>query len=197
MSTHDERIYSILKECAGYITATQATEAGIPRRCLTEMCAAGQLCKVDRGIYATSDILEDEMYSLQYRYGKGVFSHGTALYLHSMTDRTPHRYTLTFPRGYNTSGIRKHGYIKMVTSEFYELGITEMLSPYGNSLKVYEVERTLCDIVRGKNADDIQLVNPAMKAYLSSSNKDISKLLAYADRMRVKSKILNYIQILL
>ena len=110
MSTNDEKIYSILKEYAGYITATQATESGIPRRCLTEMCADGQLCKVDRGIYATSDILEDEMYSLQYRYGKGIFSHGTALYLHSMTDRTPHKYTLTFPRGYNTSRIGKHEY---------------------------------------------------------------------------------------
>ena len=77
------------------------------------------------------------------------------------------------------------------------MGITEILSPYGNSLKVYEVERTLCDIVRGKYADDIQLVNPAMKAYVSFSNKDISKLLDYADKMRVKSKILNYIQILL
>lgn len=197
MSTHDEKIYSILKGCAGYITATQATGFGIPRRCLTEMCVAGQLCKGDRGIYATSDILEDEMYSLQYRYGKGIFSHGTALYLHAMTDRTPHRYTLAFPRGYNTSRIRKHGYIKTVTSEFYELGITEVPSPCGNSLKAYEVERTLCDIVRGKNADDIQLVNPAMKTYVSSPNKDISKLLDYADKMRVKSKILNYIQILL
>ena len=198
MSVHIDAIQSILRERNGYITAMQTTNAGIPRRCLGEMVASGEIYQVGRGIYALPEVWEDEMYFLQYRYSKGIFSHGTALYLHGMTDRTPHSYTMTFPRGYNTGGAKAQGVIaKVASSELYEMGMTEMASPCGNPLKVYDVERTLCDIVRGKNADDIQLVNQAMKVYAVSKKKDIAKLFGYAEKLRVKSKIVRYMEVLL
>ena len=157
----------------------------------------GDIYKVDRGIYALPETWEDELYLMQYRFSKGIISHGTALYLHSMTDRTPHKYTMTFPHGYNPSSAKKQGIVAKVTSEFYELGIVEVTSPCGNALKAYDIERTLCDIVRGRNADDIQLVNQAMKAYAASNKKNIAKLVDYAEKLRVKRKILRYIEVLL
>ena len=42
------------------------------------------------------------------------------------------------------------------------------------------MERTLCDLLRGTSAPDVQLVNPAMKAYAKSKDRDVGKLLAYA-----------------
>lgn len=36
----------------GYITSAQATDAGIPRRELTEAVRSGELVQVDRGLYA-------------------------------------------------------------------------------------------------------------------------------------------------
>jgi len=82
MNNNLYEIQSILENNNGLITATQITNAGIPRRCLTESVSAGMIYKVDRGIYARPDVWEDEMYLMQYRFSKGVFSHGTALYLH-------------------------------------------------------------------------------------------------------------------
>lgn len=197
MSEHSEKIRSIMKDQNGYITAAQVTRVGIPRRCLYELVLSGEIYKIDRGIYALPKTWEDELYFMQYRFKKGVFSHGTALYLHSMTDRTPHKYTMTFPHGYNPSSAKKHGISTKVTSVFYELGVAEVVSPCGNPLKVYDVERTLCDVVRGRSADDIQLVNQAMKAYAASSKKDIAKLIDYAEKLRVKAKILRYMEVLL
>ena len=198
MSIHNNTIQFMLQEQNGYITAAQATSAGIPRRCLTTMLASGELYRVSRGIYALPEVWEDELYFLQYRFGRGIFSHGTALFLHGLTDRTPHKYTMTFPHGYHTSGAIKQGLaVKVAASELYALGITEVDSTCGNPLKVYNAERTLCDIVRGKNADDIQLVNGAMKTYAASKDKDIAKLLDYAQRLRVKAKILRYMEVLL
>jgi hypothetical protein len=198
MSEHSELIHSILKDNNGYITTAQVTSAGIPRRCLNELVLSGDIYKADRGIYTLPETWEDEMYFLQYRFSKGIYSHGTALYLHALTDRTPHRYTMTTPHGYNAGGARKQGIvIKAALPGLFELGITEVASPCSNPLKVYDVERTLCDIVRGRNADDIQLVNQAMKAYAASSKKDIAKLIDYAEKLRVKSKILRYMEVLL
>ena len=197
MNTH-EAILGMLEEKNGFITSAQVTDAGLQRRALSELVAANRIYRVERGIYALPQSWEDDMYFLQYRYSKGVFSNGTALYLHKLTDRTPQTYTLTFPHGYNAAGLKKHNVkIKIVTPEIYEMGITEKNSPSGNPLRVYDIERTLCDIVKGNNGYDIQLVNQAMKTYAESKGKDMAKLLGYAERLRVKPKILRYMEVLL
>jgi len=188
----------MIKDNNGFITAAQVTAAGIQRRTLSELVVAKRLYRAARGIYALPETWEDEMYFLQYRFTKGVFSCETALYLHGLSDRTPHTYTLTFPHGYNAAGLKKHNAkAKFSKLEIYGLGITEGKSPLENPIRVYDVERTLCDIVKGNNSCDIQLVNQAMKAYAGSKEKDIAKLIASAERLRVKPKILRYMEVLL
>ena len=68
--------------------------------------------------------------------------------------------------------------------------------PSGNPIRVYDLERTLCDILRGSGID-IQIVGAAMKRYAASKDKDIHKLMQYAERLRVKPKVLRYMEILL
>ena len=193
-----ETINTMLKKNKGFITAAQVTAARIPRRVLGELVDTGRVYRATRGIYALPEAWEDEMFFLQYSFSKGVFSNGTALYLHGMSDRTPLAYTLTFPQGYNAAGLKKHNAkAKYVMPDVYEMGITEKSSPNGNSLRVYDVERTLCDIVKGNNTCDIQLVNQAMKAYAESKDRDMAKLVAYAELLRVKPKVLRYMEVLL
>ena len=76
------------------------------------------------------------------------------------------------------------------------MGIIEINSPSGNPIRIYDLERTLCDIVRGSGSD-IQIVSAAMKRYAADRNKDIHKLIRYADKLRVKSKITQYMEVLL
>ena len=198
MTANEVAIQNILKNNNGIVTATQVTEAGIPRRCLSAMVASGIICRVERGIYVLPEVWEDETFFIQYRFSKGVFSHETALYLHGMTDRTPAAYTMTFPFGYNIGSVKKQGIIaKLCTEETYTLGIIAISSPAGNPIKVYDVERTLCDIVKGRHRADIQVINQAMKTYTSSKGKDIGKLMAYASQLRVKPKVLKYMEVLL
>ena len=198
MTDNEAAIQQILKNNNGIVTTAQVSEAGIPRRCLSDMVESGTIYKVNRGIYALPDAWEDEMFFMQYRFSKGVFSHGTALYLHGMTDLTPIRYTMTFHFGYNTGSVKKQGIVAILsTIETYDLGIIKISSPCGNIVKVYDIERTLCDIVKTRYRADIQVINQAMKAYARSKDKDISKLMNYADQLRVKSKVFKYMEILL
>jgi len=191
-------IDTMLEDGGGFITASQVSEAGLQRRLLSELAESKAIYRVARGIYALPDVWEDEMYFLQYRFSKGIFSNETALYLHGMTDRTPAKFIMTFPHGYNTKGIKKAGLIaKFVISQNYNLGVVEMSSPCNNPIRVYNKERTLCDIVKGNNTCDIQIINQAMKLYADSSEKNISKLIEYSEQLRVKSKILRYMEILL
>jgi len=198
MTDNEAAIQKFLKSNNGIVTTTQVTKAGIPRRCLSAMVESGTIYRVERGIYALPGVWEDEMFFIQYRFSKGIFSHETALYLHNMTDRTPIRYTMTFPFGYNTGSVKKQGIdAKLATEETYDLGVITVSSPSDNPVKVYDIERTLCDIVKARHRADIQVINQAMKTYASSQHNDIAKLMNYADQLRVKPKVLKYMEVLL
>ena len=192
------KIQEMLAQNNGIITASQVTEANIPRHYLKKMLDMELLTKVDRGIYIKPEMWEDEMYMLQYKYSKGIFSHETALYIHGLTDRTPMKYTMTFPYGYHVHSLKYENVkIKKSVEDLYNLGLTSGISPYGNPIRLYDVERTLCDIVKGNNTCDIQIVNQAMKQYARMPGKNITKLFDYAEKVRVKPKILNYMGVLL
>lgn len=157
----------------------------------------GEIYRFGRGLYALCNTWEDDFYLLQRKYGRGIYSHETALYLLGYSDRTPAHYTMTFPKGYNTPSLKKENIIaKRVVPENYSLGIIELRSPCDNPILAYDLERTLCDILRGSGSD-IQIVGAAMKKYAISKGKDINKLLCYAEQLRVKSKILRYMEVLL
>ena len=192
------KIIEMIEKNNGFITTGQITDAGIQRRLLTELTESGKLYRVERGIYALPTTWEDEMYYLQYRFSKGIFSNETALYLHGLSDKTPSAYTMTFPIGYNTQSAKKAGVLtKLTIDEIYGLGIIEIPSPCQNPIRVYDKERTLCDIVKSKNACEIGIVNAAMKSYTHSRDKNINKLFSYAEQLRVKHKILRYMEVLL
>ena len=181
----------------GTITAAQVTEAGLHRSVLQKFVKSGEIYRFGRGLYVQSSAWEDDFYLLQQKYSRGIYSHDTALYLLGYSDRTPARYTMTFPKGYNALSLKQEELIvKRVIPEKYDFGIIEIQSPSGNPIRVYDLERTLCDILRGSGSD-IQIVGAAMKRYAASKDKDIHKLMQYAERLRVKPKVLRYMEILL
>ncbi|KJS13471.1 MAG: abortive phage infection protein [Peptococcaceae bacterium BRH_c8a] len=195
---HIEKIQEMLAQNNGVITASQITENNIPRHYLKKMLDKKLLVKVDRGIYIKPEMWEDEMYILQYKFSRGIFSHETALFIHGMTDRTPLKYVMTFPYGYHVKSLKQENVIiRKSIKDLYELGLSNGISPYGNPIRLYDVERTLCDIVKGNNTCDIQIVNQAMKHYAKMPEKNITKLFDYAEKVRVKPKILNYMEVLL
>ena len=91
------------------------------------------------------------------KYSRGIYSHDTALYLLSYSDRTQARYTMTFPKGYNAPSLKQEDLIvKRVIPKNYNFGIIKIQSPSGNPICVYDLERTLCDILRGSGSDIIE-----------------------------------------
>ena len=80
-------------------------------------------------------------------------------------------------------------------NEIYNLGIEEALSPLGRKIKVYNIEKTICDLL--KTESDIQITKDAIKMYCNSKNRNITKLTEYAKKLNVESKILTYLKVLL
>ena len=189
------KIIELASENNGMVTASSVSKAGLQRRALAECVKAGRLSKGARGVYFLPDKLEDEFAIWQHTYPQGIFSGSTALYLLKKTDRIPYSLYMTFPKGYNVSAAKQNGIkCKIVVAERYDLGAQDILSPYGNAVRCYNIERTLCDIVR---EDDIQSMNQAFKEYAQSDSKDIALLMHYAKVLHVEKRVRNYMEILL
>ena len=181
----------------GMITPQKVQEAGLQRGILRQLTEENILTRISRGIYIRSEVWEDDLYLLQKRYRRGIFSHETALYLHGFSDRYPLRYTITFPKGYNAPSLKQELVnVVRVKSDYYSLGVIEKESLCGNPIRIYDLERTLCDIVRGSHGD-IEIILPAMKKYAVSRNKSIYKLMNYAEKLHVEPKIIHYMEVLL
>lgn len=182
----------------GFITASAAFADGVQSRELAAAVSRGELVRVERGLYCTQGTWEDEYVAAQYRFARGVFSHDTALYLLGLSDSTPEVLTMSFPRGYNPSSAKRAGISTKSSPEgLHELGVIEAETPYGNVVRIYNAERTLCDMLRGTASPDLQLLSPAMRAYLSSQRRNISELQILAEELGVSRKIRRYLEVLL
>ena len=115
-----------------------------------------------------------------------------------MTDRAPFSLTMTFPRAYNATGARKEGITcRTCANDVLELGLCELETPNGNTVRAYDLERTLCDIVRGQKVVDAQLATPAMRSYARKPDRDPAKLMRFAKKLGVEKKIRTYLEVLL
>ena len=181
----------------GIVLSSDVTKAGIHRSAITALVADGTLVKCSRGVYMLSDEYEDEYYLLQKKYNRGIFSHSTALYLLGYSDRVPLTFHMTFPAGYNNPSFKTENIvITRVGKDNYDVGITYVKTPYGNEVAVYNLERSLCDILRGQG-DDIQTIQSSFKQYAANKDKDLNRLMAYAKQLRVAPKVRTYLEVLL
>ena len=59
-------------------------------------------------------------------------------------------------------------------------------------MNAYDLERCLCDVLRGAG-DDIQVIQYAMKKYAASRDRDVNKIMRYANQLRVAPKVRRYL----
>ena len=192
------RILKIVEQNNGYVTTKEVVKNGINKIFLTNMVKNGTLVRISRGYYGLPNYIEDEYYKIASKSKNARFSMATALYLHDLSDRTPLVYNVTLPFGY--SGVlqkEKNVILNFVKRELLDLGVIEMISPFGMKIKVYDVERTICDIIKNKNKIDAEIFSKALKDYAKSKNKNLSKLTKYAKSMNVEKKVSEYMEVLL
>lgn len=78
-------------------------------------------------------------------------------------------------------------------NKYYETGIDEIDTKSGR-IKIYKIEKTICDLFRYRNKIGDDIVIESLKNYLKLKKRDINKLFEYAEILSVKEKILPYVK---
>lgn len=190
-----EIIESIMKMNNGYVTSKELSNFGIHRMYLNIMKEKGIIEKVGNGIYIDSNKIEDSYYVFNLSMPNTIFSHMTALYFHGLSIKAPDdKYDITVRKTYNSKHLKKH-HVFYVPDDIYELGLTEAETPMGNRVRVYDIERCVCDIIRSKNRMDSEFVKHSIREYIKRKDKDLIKLSKYADKMGIKKEVMDFMEV--
>lgn len=194
-----DTLRQIMNGRQGLLLTSDLAGSNIPRTYLSIMEQNGEIERVSRGVYrSTAAFIEDELFSFQSRYSSTIFSHETALYFHDLTDRAPLLYSICVPSGYHSHFLNKGEYkIFYVSRDLFDLGTESMNTPHGNKVRVTDLERTICDIVRSRNQIDIQVRNAALNRYVKNKSRNLDRLYTYAKHFRVQAIVREYLEILL
>ena len=76
--------------------------------------------------------------------------------------------------------------------DLYDIGIVEIISPQGAKIRVYDRERTICDLIRDRKKVDMQLYSNALNVYFKSREKNIRKLMKYGKAFRITEELEKY-----
>ncbi len=191
-------IEKMLEENNGILKTADVVAAGISKEYFYQYAKRTGLEKAAHGIYLSPDAWPDEMYLLQAQFPKAIYSHETALYLHDLAEKEPMPLTVTVAAKYHNPLLMARGVtIVYVKNEWYNIGISEAVTPGGHTVKAYDVERTICDIIRKRSEMDIAVFTYAVQQYARRKKKDIPTLMEYAGAMHIERQAREIMGVLL
>lgn len=192
---YEEKIMKLFKN--GYLTTRDVTNNNIPKVYLTKLVRNNIIERINRGVYIKSNDIPDEMVILQNKSKNAIYSNTTALFLHKLSNRLPIKYDISVLQSYKGS-LQKNNNVNLfyIKKELLNLGVIDYKLDSGYVIKVYDLERTICDIIKNRKKLDQELVNKAIREYFYSKNKNTIKLYDYAKQLNIYDKVRNTFEVL-
>ena len=196
--TINKDLYEAIKKNNNMITTAQVLALGYSKQLLTNYVKAGLLERSRHGVYTLPDAVHDDMYTMMLRSDNIVFSHDTALFLNGLSERTPFTHTVTIPS--NTSlpnSLKDECKCFYVKPQLHCIGVIVRSTILGNTVRCYDLERTICDLLRCRKRCDEETVISAVKNYAAYDKKNLNLLSVYAKQFKVTSELKRYLEVLL
>ena len=194
---YKKQIYERLNNNNGIITSSWCINEGIPRVYLSRMTKSGELKRVARGVYVSEEVIDDPYFLLQNASPVCIFSYVSALHILDETDLIPYYMEVTVYSGYNASHLPEYVTVHYIRKDLHELGVITAKTKYENPVRIYNFERIVCDLVSHREQVDPELFSKTLFRYARKVDKDMQKLMSYADRMGIKRQMREIFEVLL
>ena len=183
MATSDI-LESLIEKDNGYLITSKAVESGVSKPSVSKYVREHDMEKVAHGIYILDNVWPDELFVLQQRNKNIIYSGETALYLHGLIDREYSHICFTVPTGYNATHIKKKNKeVRYANPEILDMGICEIPSSSSN-------------LIKDRKKYEIQLYQTVIKEYMSSKEKNLSRLIEYAVKLGVRDEVMMYVEVM-
>lgn len=187
----------LIEKNHGYLLTSLAEKNQISRTYVMKYVKEHAMEKIAQGIYITDDVSPDKLFILQTRNPSVIYSGETALYLHGLIDREYTEICITVPNGYNATRLKSANVtVKYVPKEIHGIGVCSVPSISGNIVRVYDKERCICELIKNRKKYEVQNFQTAVKDYMAEKEKNLSRLLQYAEKMKIRDEAMQYVEVL-
>ena len=197
--TVEEKIENIVKTNNGYVSRKDIDRNKIPSIYLSRYVKKHNLIQIVRGFYAREDWIVDPYLIFQYTYPQFIYSFNSAIYLHGLGDILPNYLEVTGPFNYRPMSKNRDDVVTHTDTvdESYNLGITDIKTSLGNAVRAYDKEKTICDLIKHKDKIEFEVYVKALTRYARSKDKDINKLMRYAQIMKIENKVRDQMEVII
>lgn len=193
-----EEIKKYITEGKGIITNSEFKASGISRYYIEKLLKDNIIEKHSKGVYVKADTFEDEYYIFQQKYKNVVFSYNTAMYFLEETEKTPEMMDVTVYKGYNVHTFPENINVHYTNKDNLYLGATKVKTSQGFEVMSYNLERILCDLVKGNNTGiDKEQTNKFIRRMLLDNKIDMLVLNEYAKKLKCEIKIRRLMEVLI
>ena len=155
----------------------------------------GSVVRLKNGVYASVDSLADTMIDIEKVVPRGVLCLYSAWAHYGLTTQIPGAFYVA---------VEKHRKVVVPVfppiqlcywdQKYYEMGVEET-KVQGQLVKIYGLEKSVCDAVKFRNKIGLDVTAEVLKAYLTRKDRNITLLMSYASQMRVACTLKGYLDI--
>lgn len=190
----------VLDKHHGVARTKDFIDAGISNYYVKKLESIGEIKRVKHGVYRYSSHTNEpisEIVEVSRLVPRGVVCLLSALSYYELTTYNPWEYQIAIHRGGKKPKLPDHPPIKIIymADVQYQVGIDE-INIDGTNVKIYNREKTICDVVRYREKIGLDVMKEGLKSYLQSPHKNITKLVSYADQLRIRTVMQKYLEVL-
>lgn len=178
------------------MTTAQLNAEKLYYRDIQRMLDEGLIEKIKRGYYHwIEDYDNSEIVIINSLFPDAVLCMETALFYYKYSDRNPVEWNITIDKNTSRQRIKiDYPFVKAyrVEPELVTLGETEGEIDF-HKVRIYDRDRTICDVLRNMNKMDKEIFNKAIQGYVKDPKKNIPNLMEYAKVLRVQKKVKEWI----
>jgi len=194
-----EELIQFFKQHKGYVQMKDLKAEGFHTRKIQSAHKEGLIDKIKPGLYKLVDYPwneESELVDVCRAKESAVICLTSALEYYGLTTFLPKEITVAVP--HNTDKfILEYPPIQVFyfPFRFYQPGIENVQNPHG-IIRIYNVEKTICDMFRYRKRLGEDLALEGLKNYLKRQTSRVHKLQQYAEICQVKTIIIPYLKAL-
>lgn len=174
-------------------------DMGFSQYKVRKLIDAGKLIKLNKSYYENTDYTgeESDFYYAEAYTPNGVICLLSAAVYYNLTTYIPDAVDVAIPRKANVSTVPDRPLMNVYhfTDERHELGITEVKEGK-NGFRIYDVEKTVVDIVFYREKVGIEETKEVLLAYLKRKDRNLNRLLKYAELMKCDKTLRQYLEVL-
>lgn len=159
---------------------------------IQRMVNEGLIEKIRRGYYHwDADFDGREVVIINKLFPDAVLCMQTALFYYQYSDRSPAEWNIAIDKNASRQRFKiDYPFVKAYRVEPAFLAIGETSGEIDlTGVRIYDRDRTICDVLRNMNKMDKEIFNKAIQSYVADPKKNISNLLQYAKELRVQKRV--------